>query len=108
MAHVSFNNAKLIPTNNSWMQASPAFLNLYGNGSGSGLRFSGVSVSNFQARIKENTSSKATLNYSGTFTTSGNDFYINWNDAQIWHITNISFVSGDDFDFDIDITYDVV
>lgn len=104
MAHVSFNNAKLIPTNNSWMQASPAFLNLYG----SGTNFSGVSVRNFQARIKENTSSKATLNYSGTFTTSGNDFYINWHSAQMWHITNISFVSGDDFDFDIDITYDVV
>lgn len=108
MAHVSFNNAKLTPTDDSWLQAGAPFLYLYGRGDGSGLRFSGVNVNNFQARIKENTTSKATLNYSGIFRTSGNDFYINWNDAQIWHVTNISFVDGDDFDFDIDITYEVV
>lgn len=70
-----------------------------------------TSIANVGRAITTNTSTKWVCNYSGTFTQSGSVIYLicaytqgygNWAVAKI---TNISYSVGDDFDFDIEITY---
>lgn len=69
------------------------------------------SVASVGKAVVTDTPSKWVCNYVGTFTQEGTEIYIvdaytqGYGYWGVIKITNISFAVGDDFDFDIEITY---
>ena len=81
----------------------------------------GLGAANFRNSSQQTISTNMTIStysesihnkafrYVGSFTGSGTEFWI-WCDANypLWHVTNISFSSGDTFDFIVDTIVEVV
>ena len=99
MAQVDFSNAVLDVNSNNKPMTNINYMEL---GTGNGVLTNGSSVINTNASVSiiQNTPSKVSLLFTGTFTASGNTCYTNY---QRWKISNISFSSGDSYAFVIDI-----
>lgn len=64
----------------------------------------GSQVSAPTFNVVTNTPTKVSIRYTGTFNSSGTEFYIAYTTTQgTFKVSNISFSSGDSYDFIIDI-----
>lgn len=104
MAMVDFSNAVLTPEGSSII-SSYSYVNL-NQGDFSNLTTPGIAInSNANVTIIKNEANQAIISYTGTFTESGNGFYIGLNNYYPrWKITGISFQAGDTYSFQIPIT----
>lgn len=120
MARVSFNNARIEFItdgaqsgygNRTYSTTYGKPLGAYGELVASLNTYDIDSVATYGKAIMVDTPTKWVCNYSGTFTKSGSVIYIAVAYTQgvrywgVLKITNISFSEGDEFDFDIEITY---
>lgn len=104
MAQVDFSNAVISLHSTSDRPFSKTYLalkpyNAYSIGSESGTSY----ATNVTYTTLTNTPSKWSYLCSGTFTTANTEFYIYWGNGVMWHVTNISFASGDTFNFVLEI-----
>ena len=95
MAQVDFSNAVMEPY--MWNPASSSYLALTGD-----LRNSGGTLvtSSKSYNIIKNTVDELSIKVTGTFNTSGTEFYF-YQSYFFWKISNISFSSGDTFEFQV-------
>lgn len=104
MAQVNFDNAIITPYTSN--PASASHLALYRGDQAyyKCVDINGNSVvsSRTMTLVSESTSGFEVL-FTGTFSTSGSEFYIKiyYMNAFYWRISNISFASGDTFNFKI-------
>ena len=102
MAQVDFSNAHIVPFGlNPLVGVTDVGL----NSASSFFDFSGNNItSSLQATVYETAPKYLIYRYTGTFSASGNEIYIHhvydFTNTR-WKISNISFNSGDTFDFKI-------
>ena len=105
MAFVDFTNAVLhLPTDTSYNVTTIGYASLY---NGQLFNASRVSIAdNYSCSLLEDSSNKLLLVYTGTFNTSGTEFYLGGRSAiiQKYKMTGISFQAGDTYSFQIPIT----
>lgn len=100
MAIVDFSNAVIEPFSGSPFLSASISL-------GSGTYVTDInnqSIADNQSRtVKRSATNELIIQYSGTLTASGTAMYIsnNFNPPIHWRISNISFASGDTFNFQI-------
>ena len=104
MADVDFSNAILEVNGNE----KPLSLNNYMKANHSEFHNSSNQILNYNTWnpnvFLQNTPTKVSIQYSGTFTAGGTEFFIAYDtNAGAWHIRNVSFSAGDTYNFVIDI-----
>lgn len=106
MAQVDFSNAVLEPYTDVKPLTAQYDLGIEINNISNAN--SGIIASNLTTTVLENTLSKRSVLFTGTFTDSGTECYLYYYFSIAvhniyWKISNISFSSGDTFSFVIDI-----
>ena len=99
MAQVSFSNAKLEPLYNNLQSG---YLNLEQGYFYQSNQYADPVALPTRTTV-QNTPSKVSFMYSGTFRNSGTEFYLFLNNTKAWRVYNISFNANDTFSFIIDI-----
>ena len=103
MADVDFSNAVLEPVSGQKPLTRPLMLGIARTPTLYDAQDTAI-VTGQAFSTLENTSTKYSLLFSGTFTASGTEFYIVYSqNDKVWKVSNISFASGDIYSFVIDI-----
>ena len=94
MAQLDLSNAHISVSTSS--PFDNAHLSVYG----ASLRDSNATViSSGSTNLIERTKNREITRFYGTFTASGTEFFLS--NPPAWHVTNVSFQSGDTYDFTI-------
>lgn len=102
MAQIDFSNAVLDVNGNSTPLTEDDYMSF--NNTAYLWNSQGQYITSNQTKtIINNTPAKVSILYTGSFTTSGTEFYIGNGGGNPWKVSNISFSSGDTYSFVIDI-----
>lgn len=104
MAQVDFSNAVLDVNTGYYPLRMQSYISLGANRIL--VNSTGTPITqNSAMSVVENTPSKVSILYTGSFDTSGTEFYLHDGDTahRYWKVSGISFSSGDTYSFIIDI-----